>query len=258
MIRRLVRFELNQDGYFPRSQRELVEWFSTTTTHNDGIVVDFFVPPVDPEVDTSYVVDTLGDTTDIVFDTLPVEPVTLAFETGPYTQTFTLAELARLDTVVTLDDGNAVAFQSMQMIPTCGRGHLRGHWGYDEEGNGIFRGVWHSRLGIAGYVQGRFGVDENDHKVFYGKWINRTGQFEGLIKGTYDSNVSDNASEVAQRRASGVLRGDIYDADGLRIGALKGHYKASPNFPSGWFNARWKLDCANATMDVNRIYQDGM
>ncbi len=257
VIKRLIRFELNQDGYLPRTTPELVEWFSTTTVHNDGIAVDLFVPPV---VDTSFVVDTLGDTT-VVCDTIPGDPVTLTFETGPHTQTFTLDELASLDTVVTLADSNAVAFHSLQVFPNqCRRGHLVGRWGYDSEGNGVFNGVWHNRRGWAvGHVQGHFGQDDNGNNVFYGKWIDRTGKFEGLVKGTWGPNPNVNANSNAFRHAGGWFRGEICDSDGAMIGELKGKYKSSPELGRGWFQARWKLNCddVSAGSGDGRLYDDG-
>ena len=257
VIRRLIRFELNQDGYLVRNDPLQVEWFSTTTTHNDGVAVDFYVPPT-LVVDTTYVTDTLGDTTDIVLDTLPTEPITLTFATGPYTQTFDLSELGALDTVINLPDGNSIVFQSIQVFRnTCQRGGVAGQWGYDEEGNGLFRGLWMSHVGMAGYIQGSFGVNDDKEKVFFGKWINRNGQFEGLIKGTWESNVSDSASTNARRRAAGRLEGVICDRDGNPIGQLKGVFKSGLRWPSGWFQARWKLDCNQIETSLSNRYDDG-
>ncbi|MBD3258605.1 hypothetical protein GF377_09255 [candidate division GN15 bacterium] len=259
VLKRLVRFELNQDGYFPRTDRDLLEWFSTTTVHNDGIVVDIYVPPAEIEVDTSYVVDSLGDTTDVVLDTLPVDPVTVTFETAPHTQTFTLAELASLDTVVSLGNEQGVAFQSVQILKTtCGRGHLTGRWGYDQDGNGVFHGLWYSHRGMIGYVRGHFGEDDDGNKVFFGKWINRSGQFEGFLRGTWSSNVSENASEIARRRAVGQFSGLIYDSNENEIGALRGRYRSGANFPNGWFHARWKVHCPDQPISTDNVYDDGI
>ena len=43
LVRKTIRFEPN-DGVLPRTERTLVEWESSTTIHNDGIVVDLIVP----------------------------------------------------------------------------------------------------------------------------------------------------------------------------------------------------------------------
>ncbi|MCP4685673.1 MAG: hypothetical protein GY867_09530 [bacterium] len=250
LTRRLICWELNQDFLLPRTARELVDWQSTTTVHHDGLAFDLLIPWV-TGYDSTMVVDTIDDTTfdtAYVVDTVLPEPFTLTFETGPYTRTFAMEELAALDTVVYVDDAdsNAVVFQGYQKFRNvCPRGILSGRWGYDEEGNGIFRGIWHSRFGFAdGYVQGFFGVNDDDEQVFYGKWVDRDGRFEGLLAGTYGLHPSVNASEMAKKRAGGWLDGRIYDANESEIGALKGRFKSHVNFPSGWFQARWKLHCA--------------
>ena len=256
VIRRLIRFELNQDGFLQRNDPLKVEWLSTTTVHNDGVAIDFYVPPT-LVVDTTYVTDTLGNVVDMILDTLPVTPVTLTFGTGPYTQTFDVSELGALDTVVNLPDGNSIVFQSIQVFRNlCQRGGVSGQWGYDEEGNGMFRGLWMSHVGMAGYVQGNFGINDDKEKVFFGKWINRNGEFEGLISGTWKSSVPDNASESARRRAAGHLEGTIFDHDGNPIGQLKGVYKSGVKWPSGWFQARWKLDC-DQTVSLSNRQDDG-
>jgi hypothetical protein len=252
VIRRLIRFELNQDTYLPRTERELVEWVSATTVHNDGIAVDVFVPPPELVIDTSFVVD--GTDTTWTYDTLPVDPVTLTFETGPYTRTFTLEELAALDEVVELADGNKVAFHGIQFFRqvVCPRGILAGHWGYDDEGNGVFEGLWFSHRGyVDGYVHGHFGVNEQGEKVFYGKWVDRDGLFEGLLRGIYGYAPWVRNSDVASHRPSGWFRGRIFDASENPIGALAGRYGAAPNVHGGWFQARWKLYCNEITINDN-------
>lgn len=278
ITRRLIAWELNQDFLLPRTDRKVVEWQSTTTVSHDGLAFDLLIPWVNTydttmtvdttgeiTYDTSIVVDTVDDTTFdttivvdtvdgtefdtmYVVDTVPPEPFTLTFATGPYTRTFDMEELAALDTIVYVDDAdsNAVAFQGYQYFRNvCPRGVLTGHWGYDEDGNGIFNGVWHSRFGYAdGYVEGMFGLNEDSAKVFYGKWIDRSGSFEGLLAGTYGYGPNHHASDMGKMRAAGWLDGKIYDADENEIGVLKGKFKAHAHFPSGWFQARWKLNCA--------------
>jgi hypothetical protein len=251
ITRRLICWELNQDFLLPRTTREVVEWQSTTTVHHDGLAFDLMVPWV-TSYDTTVVVDTIDDTTfdtTYLVDTIVPEPFTLTFAIGPYTRTFDMEELAALDTIVYVDDAdsNAVVFQGYQKFRTvCPRGILSGRWGYDEEGNGIFRGVWHSRFGyVDGYLSGTFGVNDQDEQVFYGKWIDRDGRFEGLLAGYYGLHPNTNASETAKRRAGGWLKGRIFDASESAIGELKGRFKSNTNFPAGWFQARWKLDCSD-------------
>ena len=260
VVRRLIRFELNQDYYLPRTQRELVEWISITTIYNDGIAVDILVPPLPLVVDTTYIID--GTDTTLVIDTLAADPVTLTFETGPYTRTFTLDELATLDEVVTLDDGNKVAFHGLQMFrQACPRGILTGHWGYDEEGNGVYRGLWFSNLGyLGGYLRGHYGTDEQGNNVFYGKWIDRAGNFKGFLKGTWGYQPWVTNDDIARRRPGGWFAGRIFDSGRNAIGGLSGRYGAASHVRGGWFQGRWKLTCDELTEtgNGNDIMDDGI
>jgi hypothetical protein len=246
VVRRLIRFEPQQDQLLARTERGLVEWQSYTTVHHDGIAVDLYVQPMPPTFDTTIVVDPSGDTA-IVVDTIPPEPVTLAFETGPYSRTFTLRELAALDTVVTLDDGNAVAFHAFHIFRhVCPRGILVGHWGYDDEGNGVFRGSWRSLFGrIVGHLKGHFGRNDQGEGLFFGKWIDTSGRFEGFLKGRWGGYPDINADIAAREHAGGWFAGGIFDADRQRIGALEGRYCSSERWRGGWFQGRWKVFCAN-------------
>ena len=261
VLRRQIRFELDQDTYLPRTDRHLLEWVSFTTVHNDGIAVDLFVPPVAPTLDSTWIPDGMGDST-LVVDTVLAEPVMLTFATGPYARTFTLPELAALQELVALDDGNKVAFHSVQILRQfCPRGVLAGRWGYDDAGNGVFRGIWMSNMGrVTGYLEGSFGLDDQGAKVFFGKWIDRSGQFEGLLRGTWDHGPWATHEEIEQRRAGGWFAGRIFDADGDPIGMLGGHFGAAPNYEGGWFQGRWKLNCPRLVgMDGERgMMEDGI
>jgi hypothetical protein len=260
VIRRLIAFELNQDGYFPRENPETVRWFSFTSVDHDGIEVDLLVRRLDPVLDTTFVVDSLGDTTFVV-DTLPAEPVTLTFATGPYTRTFTLPEVAALDTVVTLEDSNSVAFKGMQIIRNaCPRGIVVGQWGFDADSGGVFQGLWRDRSGcVSGYVRGYYTEDSTGARAFHGKWINRLGQFEGFIGGTWGPNSDDDTGNRARRCAGGWLKGSIFDNNGDEIGTITGKYKSARRFPGGWFEARWKLTCSVPdTGEPLEIYEDGL
>lgn len=237
IIRRVIKFEPGQDAILPRTDRTLVEWESFTTVHHDGLAVDIFIPP-----DTA----------------ISSEAVTVAFETGPYSRTFDLSELTALDTVVYLDDAdsNAVAFHAFRLdrVP-CPRGFLTGHWGYNEDGEGVFRGVWMTRHGwISGFLRGHWGVNDNGQRVFFGKWISANGRFEGFLRGRWDRHPSHNASPNAVKHAGGWFAGEILNADELVIGTLKGKYKSHPAFKKGFFQGRWKLACN----DVEPARDDGL
>jgi len=193
VVRRLIRFEPDQDQLLPRADRTLVEWVSATTIHNDGIACDVFVP----------------------------------------------------HEIVELEDGNKVAFHGIQVFrQICPRGILAGHWGYDEEGNGVFRGLWFSGSGhVTGFLRGRYGQDDQGKNVFYGKWIDRDGRFEGLLRGTWGHHAISTEDEGTRNRPTGWFAGRIFDAERNPIGGLGGHYGSAPDFRAGWFQGRWKLNC---------------
>lgn len=260
IIRRVIRFELGQDYILERYDRKIIEWHSITTVHNDGIAVDLFIPPVIPEFDTLLIpeVDTLGDTAWVeVIDTTYPEPVpvTVAFETGPYSRTFTMDELMQLDTVVYLEDSSAVAFHAFKLnrIP-CPKGFLAGVWGVDEEGNQVFSGMWMSHWGaIIGYLKGHYGVNDDGMRVFYGKWISLSGEFEGFIKGTYGYHPNYHANENAFRKSPGWFAGKIYSANNEEIGVLKGKFRRAYGNNNGFFQGRWKLRCNDLDAEVSDI-----
>lgn len=255
IVRRLIRFEEGQDYVLERTDPKVIEWVSATTVHHDGIAVDMFVPRPVPTFDTTEVpvVDTLGDTTwNTVVDTVYPAPATIAFETGPYSHEFTLGDLVALDTVIYLDDSNAVAFHAFKLerVP-CARGFLSGQWGTNDSGQNVFRGMWMSRHGfIDGWLQGRYGKDDNGRRVFFGKWIDRSGNFEGLLQGTYNFHPNHNARPNAFSHAGGWFKGTIHDADEMEIGVLKGRFHG-PDHPNkaGFFQGLWRLYCGDSYYD---------
>jgi len=249
LIRRLIRFEPATDYLEPRADRKSVEWVSQTTVHNDGIAVDLLLPPELPIIDTTWSYDGV-DSSIVSIDTILVEPVMLTFETGPYSQTFSLEELASLDTVVYVDaDSNAVAFHGFQWYQnSCPRGFLAGRWGYDQDGTGVFAGLWRDRSGyMAGYVRGHYGLNAQGVAVFFGKWITRAGKFAGFLRGNY--GPLHHASNAAGN--TGWFAGDIYNGEKDPIGRLRGLYGTDQFFPGGWHLARWKLFCPNENGNGN-------
>lgn len=250
VVRRIIRFEEGQDELLPRTERELIEWKSQTTVHHDGLAVDLFVPPQRPIFDTIIVfeVDTLGDTSEVlVIDTsfAPTDPVSITFETGPYSRTMTLDELNALDTVVFLEDSNAVAFHAFRLdrMP-CPRGFLAGRWGFNDEGEGRFRGTWMDRKGrITGHLGGHFGISEEGRKLFFGKWVSRNGRFEGFIRGRYDQQPDRHANDSGVEHAGGWFRGEIFSAERAKIGILAGRYRSHPEQKRGFLQGRWKIKC---------------
>lgn len=263
VIRKTIAFELGQDYIPTRTDRQVVDWVSYTTVHYDGVAIDLFVPAPEPMFDTSYTyeTDTLGNVLDstIVVDTTWPDPVTVEFATGPYSHTFTLEDLAALDTVVSLDDGNSIAFSAMQIYRLrCPRGFVAGIWGHDTTGTGIFRGQWMASDGsVTGWLRGNFGTNDAGRRVFYGKWINQAGDFEGFLAGTWKPHPNRHASDRAWERAGGWFKGKIYDADKAPIGQLRGKYITSNGTRGNFFQGRWRLDCYDSSTDNAFNFDDG-
>ena len=263
IIRKTIAFELGQDYIPTRTDRQVVDWVSYTTVSYDGVVIDLFVPPATPTFDTSftYETDSLGNIIDstMVIDTTTPEPVTVDFQTGPYSRTFTLEDLAALDTVVELDDGNSIAFSAMQIYRyRCPRGFVAGGWGVDTTGQGVFRGQWLAWDGsIAGWLRGTYGTDDTGRNVFYGKWINNAGDFEGFLAGTWKGHPNYHANPRAHERAGGWFKGRIFNADTVAIGQLQGKYVSSNGTRGNFFQGRWRLDCYDAPDSTAYPYDDG-
>jgi hypothetical protein len=258
ILRRVIRFEPGQDYILPRKDRRTIEWVSKTTVHHDGIAVDIFVPPVIPVLDTTRMemTDSLGNVhIEIVVDTTwPArDPVMVQFKTGPYSRGFNLEELVSLDTIVFLDDSNAVAFHAFKLDRlVCPKGFLSGVWGFDDSGKGIFRGVWMDRMGrVDGFLKGHFGRTEDGRELFFGKWVSREGRFEGFIRGHwgYYNCISNNITTPCS--PAGHFDGHIYSSNRVIIGVLGGQFRIG--FPSsvvagGFFQGRWKLYCPDETV----------
>ncbi|UCD16793.1 MAG: hypothetical protein JSV44_10085 [Candidatus Zixiibacteriota bacterium] len=236
VVRKLIRFEPTQDYILPRTDRKLVEWVSATTVHHDGIFVYVYIPPVvniDP--------------------TVAIQPMTITFDTEPFEITFSVSDLAALDTIHYLDDSvNAVAFRAFKIEPmACPSGFLEGRWGRNSEGQGVFFGRWMAANGfLLGHLRGFWGPEEVNGvtmNVFYGKYIDISGTFKGLIKGIYAPYPGTHADANSFCRCSGGwFLGHFYDAQGTVQGILKGHYmmpRRDAVGAMGYFAGRWKTYC---------------
>lgn len=254
LVRRVIRFERGQDFIKPRTNRTLIEWVSMTSVHHDGIAVDLLIPRVRPRLDTTLVVDSLGDTSRVI-DTIPPDPVTVDFQTGPYSRTLTLDEIAALDTVIWLADSNAIAFHGLRVGPqVCPRGFLTGRWGHNDSGRGVFHGAWMSSEGrVVGHFRGHFGMNEQGERVLMGKWIGANGRFEGFVRGTWGPHDDPNSGRVG-----GEFHAKVLGADGVEIGDLRGVYRENRELAKGFLGGRWRLHCNGGLPDGNgRGNQEG-
>ncbi len=214
-----IRFEEGQDYILPRYDDsgnfipEELGWVSYTSVHLDGIATRLLIPPA-------------------VTD----EVVTVTYESPQLTISFDITELESLDTLITIGEGNAIAFHATRCEPPTVRpmrGYLVGRWGRDDDGQGIFYGRWMNANGrVIGAVRGRWGVDSAGMGVFVGKYIDNDGNFEGFVKGIWrDRGHGANAC--------GQFRGRIFNADRQPIGVLMGHFKKGDTRRGGWFAGLW-------------------
>jgi len=176
-----IRFERRGDYadslVFPRDDKSILEWVSTTGCGQDGVVIAALVPAAN---------DTLGNGDGLTPDD------EIVFATGPLTVSFRLADLARLDTTIMVDDVNGVTFAGFErgdMDDVCRRGRLVGVWARtevdaDDRQGGYFRGAWLNPVGqLVGYMRGRWGTTDDRGNLFIGKVISRGGNYEGHVRG---------------------------------------------------------------------------
>jgi hypothetical protein len=229
LIRRVVLFERPFDSVVrPRPDRQTVAWNSHTGGHYDGLVVQIIEPPLDGNGDGE-----IDDGMD--------EPNLLHFESMAFSETFDMAEVADLDALYDVEPaGNAIHFTGFQLsdLDLCPKGFLAGVWEDDleaDDGSGYFRGRWVTLLGAAaGHVRGAYGYDEEGNPVFFGKYINRSGGFRGLLVGTW---------VPADETGRGEFHGHWVNAAETIEGLVAGRFLNLPERAGGFFQGRWATDC---------------
>lgn len=222
ILKRVIRFERN-DMILPRTERDLLEWQSTTLHGVDGIVVNV-LPAPQPD----------GSAGDAPVDSMNTA---ISFKTEPFSTEFTLKDLPDLDRIVTLDDGNAVAFTAVRITPSdCPHGFMHGIWrNHPERRGGVYLGRWATADGqVRGYMRGRYGVNSEGMKVFFGKMIDTTGRFEGVMKGEWGYGDGEFGGWFAGRWVDRSLE--------IR-GGLKGEWRRSDRCHGGFYRGRWAKSC---------------
>lgn len=257
VVRRKIRFEEGQDELLPRDDRQVIEWVSQTTVHNDGLLFEVFNPlhPDSIRIDTMVVPDTISGDSIVTIDTTVFRsPLELTFDTEPLTISFSVEQLAALDTVIYVSDSSVVIFQSTKIDgELCPRGYLAGGWGVNGSGEHVFRGVWMTYHGeVSGFVRGAWGVNDDGRQFFVGKWISESGRFEGFVRGAWSEFLEFHADDSSFAHASGGFRGGIFNADHLPIGMLRGLFWSSDQVEAGGdsdgalrghFAGKWALAC---------------
>jgi hypothetical protein len=235
LIERIIAFD--KGDCVTREDVGTISWTSLTGPHIDGLQV-MLVVPWGPE-----------DSTEAY-----VEPK-LLFETGPFSRTFSLEELASLSLIEPVDRcGNGISINAHIMPAYCPYGFLAGAWknvppdtiaAADTNDTekiilGVYRGIWISERGTpGGYLKGVFGVNSLGDQVFFGKYVDMTGRFKGILKGTYGTcPVLTDTAEYPY----GFFRGVWINEDRVTAGGLKGHWVTrEPGF--GYFHGVWGQFC---------------
>lgn len=233
-VRALIDFERGQDELLPRESRTLVRWKSITNQDIDGIHILFFHPK------------------NIVYIVMP----TLKFKTEQATIVVPLFELAKLDTVVRVDEHNAVALQSHLVTANeCPHGILAGHWTFKSMTGGHFLGKWIGANGqLMGFLGGEFGENDDGSQVFRGRWVDVEGVFQGHLRGRWGYPETDSGSPALCLSCPddyGWFAGKFTDSEGHARGSIRGrfvlpdHDTQLSTRPPGTFFGRWKVDCAD-------------
>lgn len=225
LLKRIIRFEPD-DAILPRTSYDLLEWESQTRCSYDGIIVKV-IPVMKADAVTAAA---CNDSNTVV-----------NFDFGPFTKSFTLAELRDMHEVFPVDEaGNAVSLDAIYFDPTsCPQGFLGGAWKrIQERPGGVFYGKWVTENGFhMGYLKGFYGTNSDGRQVFFGKYVDRDGRFRGLLKGRY-WNTEEHRGEFA-----GVWMNRNMTIEG----ELKGVWKATEDGRGdGFFRARWRARCVNA------------
>ncbi len=233
-VRALIDFEPDQDKLLPRESPTRVRWRSITNHDVDGIHLLVFHPK------------------NIVYIVAP----DFIFKTEQATIVVPLFELAKLDTVVRVDEHNAVALQAHKVNDhECPHGVLAGHWTFKGMTAGHFLGKWISADGqLMGFLGGGFGVTADGAHVFRGKWVDVEGVFQGHLRGRWGYPDSDPGSPTICLSCPdnyGWFAGKFTDAEGIVRGSMRGrffigdHDSNISTHPPGTFFGRWKVDCVD-------------
>ncbi len=216
VVLRLVRFEPATDWIvMPREDPLLVEFHSQTSSHFDGLMLKI----VDPDPESG-------------------EPNDITIALGGETIVMPVADLDGYSDIIDVDDlGNQISLQSPE-INDCPNGFLRGLWVSRHNGTdrGVFRGaITEYGGGLRGHLRGHWGINEEDEQVFRGKMIGRDGQFLAFIEGNW-------TDEGEGGRAHGEFEGVMLSEGGMIIGNLGGHYRTGIR-RGGFLGGRWVEAC---------------
>lgn len=217
-VQRVIRFERPDDFIErPRDNRREVEFTSLTSVDHDGLLLRIYTPKDDAD---------------------PV-PNTITFSTGPLTKSYEIAQLDSLVEVIDVDAlGNQVSFLSrVRPDMPCGNGYMNGFWRMNGESTrGGFGGVWVEADGRpAGFMRGHFGEKPDGTRVLFGKYISQSGDFRGILRGTY----------TLDGLGGGTFEGMWIGRGGRLDGKFSGVFQIGEaiDVKAGAFEGTWAANC---------------
>ena len=216
IIKRLILFDRGDSIVRPRRGPRKVEWVSYTKDHVDGIlfkIIDL------PDPNGRELANTVTITTPFYSGEIP------------------LADLEDYREFVVYDDCNAVSIVATKIEPSgCPGGFLEGRWVTATDTSGYFKGAWIGQYGtLLGHLRGIYEIKDGE-RVLFGKWISDSGEFQGLLRGTWTPLDRDDGPD-------GLFEGGWVDEHYEVNGFFRGHYCICEDDTAGTFHGRWKKDC---------------
>jgi hypothetical protein len=86
-----------------------------------------------------------------------------------------------------------------------------------------------------GHLRGIYEIRDGD-RVLFGKWISDSGEFRGLLRGTWTPLTEEDGPD-------GLFEGRWVDEDYEVNGYFRGHYCVCEGDTAGTFHGRWKKEC---------------
>lgn len=203
MLKRRVLFDQN-DSILPDDDRQSVAWESSTGPHIDGVLLKVFVPLDADESEVSLVIDTES-----------------------YTQEILLADLNEYNEIETInEDGVGIAIAAFKRERDgCEHGFVTGKYFSrpGQHGGHIFRGKSVNAAGeLSGHLRGHFGRDDEGDQVFFGKYIDDRGHFQGRLFGTYADGAFDGMWYDKSSLDVGTINGKYVVGDEVNSGFFQG------------------------------------
>jgi hypothetical protein len=198
----------------PRTDVHVVEFESHTRPQADGLLLEVILAPA---------LNPGGD------------PVSLTFDTAPYSETIPISAGMRLSLIRPVDDaGHVVAYQVIRPdTGGCAEGIFRGRWETTQTGDGREVGRLRARFAadegrLRGHLRGVLGERQNGKQVWFAKMVDRGGAFLGLLAGRYGDG-----------QFAGLLLGRGHEVRGV----VRGRYFEGIQGQQGGFVARYSERC---------------